>query len=247
MYSRILIISALLLTFVSASSVYAVAQSNIKVDAQQQTQAGGSNETSQVQSNAQIQSETTVEVNAEKDSRDENETNVQTQNQNRVENQGEENQINEQERVRVQSEQGSAVMVQVRSQVANAVQEMLQVADRNGGIGQQVRVIAQAQNQNQEKLEVNMEKVQSRSSIIKFFIGPDYREINNAKKLLEQNREHIRQLNEIKSQLMIQADQQNLAQQVQVLEEANLEIENSLEVEQKGFSLFGWALKLFVR
>lgn len=177
---------------------------------------------------------------------DDVENGVQAQNENKIQNQGEDNQIQNEEQQGGQNDQktkpesGSTVSAQRRSAVANAVQEMLQVADRNGGIGQEVKTIAQAQNQNQEKIEASLTKVQSRSGFAKFLIGPNYGEIKNAEKLLEQNREQIKQLNEIKSQLTNQGDEQTLATQIQTLEQANSEIENSLTKEKGGFSLFGW-------
>ncbi len=136
-------------------------------------------------------------------------------------------------------------MTQRRSQVANAVQEMLHVAERNSNLGQQIRVIAQSQNQNQEKVDANLERIQSRSRILRFFIGPDYNEISNANGILEQNREQIEQLNQIKNQITNQSDQQQLAEQIQVLEQANLQIEESLIPEQRKFSLFGWLFRSF--
>jgi hypothetical protein len=175
------------------------------------------------------------------------ETGNQVEQQTQTANQGETNQIqtNEQSGTQNGSKSGSAVAEQRKSKVANAVQEMLQVADRNGGIGQQVKTIAQSQTQNQEKLEISLQKVQSRSGFAKFFVGPNYREINNSKKILEQNKEQINQLNQVKNQLDNQGDAQNLTQQIQTLEQANLEIENSLEIAQKGFSLFGWMFRMF--
>jgi len=173
----------------------------------------------------------------------------QAQEQTQTANQGEDSQIqtNEQEGRQSQNKSGSAVAEQRKSQVANAVQEMLQVAERNNGIGQQVRIIAQTQTQNQEKLEVSLKKVQSRGGFAKFFVGPNYGEINNAKKLLEQNREQIEQLNQIENQLVNQGEEQTLTEQIQTLEQANLEIENSLNVSQKSFSLFGWMFRLFAK
>ncbi|MFA5778406.1 MAG: hypothetical protein WC870_02900 [Candidatus Paceibacterota bacterium] len=165
---------------------------------------------------------------------------VQVQNQNQIQNEGETSQIQNREQEETQNQSELAVTEQRKSTVANAVQGMLQVAERNGGIGQQVKVIAQNQNQNQEKLEVSLAKVQDRGGFAKFFIGPNYGEIENAEKILEQNREQVRQLNELKNQLVNQGDEQVLTQQIQALEQANLEIENSLKVERKGFSLFGW-------
>jgi hypothetical protein len=136
-------------------------------------------------------------------------------------------------------------LTQRRSQVANAVQEMLQVAERNGGVGEQIRTIAQNQNQNQEKIESSLAKVQNRNSLIRFIAGPNYGEINNAQKILEQNRQHIEQLNQIKNQIANQVDQQQLLEQIQLLEQSNLEVEGSLEDAQKGFSLLGWLFKVF--
>jgi len=173
-------------------------------------------------------------------------TPVQNQNQNQQQNQGEENQIQNQEQEAIEvKETGSVVAEQRKSQVANAVHEMLQVAERNGGIGEQVRTIAQAQNQNQEQLEISLEKVQKRNEFAKLFFGPDYEEINKAEQVLVQNREQIEQLNQLQNQLTNPEDQQVLTQQIQLLEQANLEIENSLNGEKGGFSLLGWMFKLF--
>jgi len=103
---------------------------------------------------------------------------------NQVQNQGETNQVQNQEQEATQAKSGNGLQVaeQRRSKVANAVQEMLQVAEKNGGIGQKVKTIAQTQTQNQDKLETSLQKVQSRSGFSKFFVRPNYGEANNAKK-----------------------------------------------------------------
>jgi len=237
--------SVLVVTFALAGNSYAVSQKGnagaigTGNQIQQQTQAANQGEASQIktQNSEQVQSRTGSQAG----------TGNQVQNQNQIKNQGETNQIrtNEQSGKQNESRPGSAVAEQRRSKVANAVQEMLRIAERNGGIGQQVRIIAQTQNQNQEKLEASLQKVQNRSGFVKFFIGPDYSGINNAREILEQNKEQIKQLNQIKNQLINQGDAQKLMQQIQTLEKANLEIENSLELAQKGFSLFGWMFRFF--
>lgn len=66
-------------------------------------------------------------------------------------------------------------------------------------------------------------------------------------KLLEQNREQIQKLNQIKTQLSDQKDQQQIAEQVQLLEQANQQTETSLNEAQKSFSIFGWILRLFAK
>jgi hypothetical protein len=162
----------------------------------------------------------------------------QVQNENRIQN-------SEQGGSQGQNSPGSATAQQRRSQVANAVQALLQVADRNDGIGQQVRTIARTQTQNQEKLEANLQAVQARSGLVKFLVGADIEKIKNAQNILEQNREQIKQLNQIKVQLSNQGDQQVLAEQVKLLEQTNSEFANSLSSSEGGFSLFGWMFKLF--
>lgn len=132
-----------------------------------------------------------------------------------------------------------------RSAVANAVQEMLQVAERVGGIGEQVREVAQNQIKTHEELELELEALESRSNFIKFLIGPKYNQIKVTQKLLEQNREQVQQLSEIKAQLKAESDQKVLDEQIQLLERANIEIEGSIESSQKGFSLLGWMMKIF--
>jgi hypothetical protein len=269
MKNKILVIGTIMMTFVLVSNAYAVTQNGagqrsgggsgvhepgtgiaspeLKEEGQgtgqglQDGTSNGSAKTSNTGAGTQTQQQTQQKL------QDGTETGNQVQNQNQVKNRGETNQIqtNEQSGTQNGNESGSAVAEQRKSKVANAVQEMLQVAEKNGGIGQQVKIIAQTQTQNQEKLETSLQKVQSRSGFAKFFVGPDYGEVNNAKKILEQNKEQIKQLSQVKNQLTNQGDAQNLTQQIQTLEQANLEIENSLGTAQKGFSLFGWMVRMF--
>lgn len=156
-------------------------------------------------------------------------------------------QVKDQQQLQDGSGAGTAVASQRRSNVANAVQQMIQVAEKNEGVGEQIRTIAQAQNQNQTNIDANLEKIQSRSGIAKFFIGPDYGQIKNAQKTLEQNRQQIEQLNQIKSQITNEGDQQILAEQIQILEQANQEVQDSLDKSQEGFSLLGWLFKMFAK
>lgn len=156
-------------------------------------------------------------------------------------------QVQTQQKLQDGSAEGEPVQnqEQKRSQVANAVQEMLQIAERNGGVGEQIRTIAQNQNSNQEGLQDRLEKIQGRGRFYKFLIGPNYGEINNAEKLLEENQEKIEELQQIKEELVSTLDIQSLEEQIQVLEESDLEFEKLLTESKKGISLFGWVSKLF--
>lgn len=142
-------------------------------------------------------------------------------------------------------DQRKRVSEERRSAVANAVQEMLQVAERVGGIGEQVREVAKNQIKTHEELELELESLESRRGLVKFLIGPKYSQIKVAQELLEQNREQIQKLGEIKAQIKTANDQKVLDEQIQLLENANIEIENSIEISRKGFSLLGWMMKIF--
>ena len=180
------------------------------------------------------------------EARDGEEDGSQAKNQNKIKNIGNGNVATGEEDIDDKSEKtsrGAAVSAERRSAVATAVHELLSVADRIGGIGQQVRVIAQAQNDDQEKIEDELADIQERGGFAKFFIGPKDEEINKAKELLKQNQDRITKLNEIKTQLKNTGDQKLLEEQIKVLEQANIAVENSITSEEKGFSLFGWLFK----
>jgi hypothetical protein len=226
-----IILTVILLGIVLVGNAYAVGQNSNPGTANQQTQVDNRGENTQIKNDDMVNSGGQVQQQTQQQLQDGTGDGNQVQNQ-----------INNQEETKqVQNDSE----IQRRSQVSNAVQEMIQMAERNGGVGEQIRTIAQTQNQNQIKLEESIEKVQKRSNLVKFIAGPDYKEINSAKKILEQNREQIQQINQIKMQLENSADQQVLTKQVQLLEVANLEIENVLNNSQKGFSLLGWMFKLF--
>lgn len=137
------------------------------------------------------------------------------------------------------------ILEQEISMVAGAVQEIVKVAERNGEIGQQIRAIAQTQTQNQEKLETSKQKIESRSGFAKFFIGPNYGEIKNSQKLLEQSKVQIEELDKLRTQLDDQGDQLQIIKQIQLLEQVNQQLETSLGKAQNAFSLFGWIFRLF--
>ncbi len=248
MKNKILTVSALIVAISFAISAYAVGQNDnagVANQNQQQTQTINQGEDSQIQTQNNEQAQKTDVV-------DEGEITIENQNQQQSQD-GDEtedqpgNNAQEKKQNQNQNKTGTATAEERRSLVANAVQEMLQVADRSGGIGQEIKTIAQTQTQNQEKLEAGLEKIKIRNGLIKLLVGPDYTEIDSAKKILEQNREQIKQLQEVKNKLVNQGDQQTLMQQIQNLEQINLEAENTLNSSQNGFSLFGWMFKLFAK
>jgi exonuclease VII small subunit len=67
---------------------------------------------------------------------------------------------------------------------------------------------------------------------------------SKVKETIEQNNQQIEQLIQIKDQFIESGDKEQLTEQIESLKQANLEVEDSLQEMQKGFSLFGWLSKL---
>lgn len=143
--------------------------------------------------------------------------------------------------------QAGSKATQRRSRVASSVQEMLWVAERNQGIGQQIRTIAQAQNQNQEQVEAQMEQVKNRGQLKKFFFGPDYKNLNSIEEKLKNHEEKLSQLRDLAEQIVDKADATKLQEQIDVMEQVKIELEKEVIEESKGFSLFGWLNKMLVK
>ncbi len=132
-----------------------------------------------------------------------------------------------------------------KSVVANAVAGMLKIADTNKGIGEQVKVIAQDQSSYQDAIEKSLGEAEDRSSITKFFIGPNYNKINEAKKLLQKSKVQVDQLNQIKSQVTNKDVAQKLTNQITLLKKVSAQTDKLIKESESTFSLFGWLVKMF--
>ncbi len=132
-----------------------------------------------------------------------------------------------------------------KNNVASAVEEILRATEKHEGIGEEVKAIALDQVVNQDAIETSLKEVESRGSFMKFLIGPKYSIINNAKKLIEKNKEHINKLNEINKALSSAVDSQKVTDQVSVLEQSSKQVEDYIKQSEEAFSLFGWLLRIF--
>ena len=143
--------------------------------------------------------------------------------------------------------QGTGTLMQIRMQVQTAARALIQAGANatTSGLGEQIRMIAQNQVENQARIQSSIEKIQQRSGLAKLFIGPNYGEVNNAQRLITQNTQQIRQLEQVAAQVSGSGDRQAITTQVKTLQEANNQLGNSLDEARGGFSLFGWIIKLF--
>jgi len=183
-----------------------------------------------------------------------NETGAQVQNQNQVktQNAGEDSQL--QVNTQEQESQGMPKGESPRSEsakenmsaVAQKVEELLTTKTTEGGIGEQVKQIAQEQTEAQDQIQTELAKVDSRGGLLKSLIGPNYQALKNMQKQMEQNQLRIQQLEQMKNQLINLGEITMVQETIQALTEQDTALQDRIALEEQTGSLLGWLFKLFV-
>lgn len=155
------------------------------------------------------------------------------------------NQVQNKSQEQNQEQQEQINAEQHRSAVANFVQSLLRVADKEEGIGQQVRTIAQQQNQSASATIQAVEKVKTRSKTKTFFFGSDYKNLGTLRSEMVQTRNRLEQLNKSLEGVQNEEDKTELQSQIKTLEQEQTKIESFIKTQEGKFSLFGWLVKLF--
>lgn len=131
-----------------------------------------------------------------------------------------------------------------RSVVATFVQSILSVADREGGIGEQVRVIAQQQNDALEETTEKIKGIENRNKIKTFLFGSDYKNLGALRSEMVKTRNRIEQLKRLVERTTVEEDKTTLQTQIQALELEQTKITDFITTNESKISLFGWLLKL---
>ena len=135
---------------------------------------------------------------------------------------------------------------QHRSVTADFVKGLLNIASRSaGGIGEQVKVIAQEQEQNEEKIADQIDAVQKRNKIKTFLIGTDYKNVGALRSEIVKTGNRIDQLKRLMEKTTNAADKAALQTQITSMEIEQVNTETFLKTSESTFSLFGWLRKLF--
>ena len=131
-----------------------------------------------------------------------------------------------------------------RSAVATFVKSLLEVADREGGIGAEVRAVAQAQQDSASTTATAITKVESKGKWQTFFFGSDYDSLGELRKELVTTQNNIDMLKKLADKSWYLGDKMELEAQIKTLEDAQAEITTFIDTHEGTFSLFGWAMKL---
>jgi hypothetical protein len=143
--------------------------------------------------------------------------------------------------------QGKLMSETHRSTVATFVHSLLSVADREGGIGTQVRTVAQSQNNSASTTVTAIKMVEDRGSLRTFLAGSDYKNLGVIRSEIATTSANIEKLKKLLSQATSDADKAELTVQIKALEEEKMKIDNYVKKNEERFSLFGWFNKLFVK
>lgn len=133
-----------------------------------------------------------------------------------------------------------------RSEVANFVQSLLEVADRvPGGIGEKVREVARAQNQAEDEVIEALDKIKKRSKIRRFLFGTDNKAVKEIKEQMQEARKRLGELEQAGGSLAEESVRQELQEQIEKFREEVNKVSAEVQAEEGRFSLFGWAKRLF--
>jgi hypothetical protein len=130
-----------------------------------------------------------------------------------------------------------------KSAVARAVAELNAAADRDGGIGEEVRMLAEEQGEVHIQVAERMDKVSKRGSFVRFFIGSDYTSLGEIRSALVTSENGIDVLRKVRSNTTPEI-QAALDSQIDILEVENANARAFIEDQEGAFSLFGWLVKL---
>ncbi len=169
---------------------------------------------------------------------------VKNQNQVQTKNAGEEQQLSVQTQ---ESEQLNQNLDDSFQKVSDQVHQLIDTVGAKGGIGQQVRDIAQNQEKIQDHIKLNLSQLASQSAVSKFFVGSDKKAVKEMEQQREQNRLLIQQLEELKTQTKNSGDLNQIQATIDLLTYQNTSLEEKINQENKINGLFGWLVNLFNR
>lgn len=133
------------------------------------------------------------------------------------------------------------------SEVASFVQSLLGVANREGGIGAQVRVVAQSQHDSASTSAAAIAKVEARGTFRTLLLGSDYHSLGQLRSEMATTSANIAKLKGLLSNATTDSNKAELSAQIQVLENSQAQIAAFVQAHESSFSFFGWLAKLFAK
>ncbi len=145
------------------------------------------------------------------------------------------------------NDNGELTAEQHRSTVASFVQSLRTVADHEGIIGTQVRVIAEAQDNEASTSAEAITRVANKGKFSTFLFGSDYASLGQLRSEMVTTQNNIDQLKTLLTQATTATDKAELAAQIKVLEDSQVKLDAFVTAHENTFSLFGWFTRWFAK
>ena len=133
-----------------------------------------------------------------------------------------------------------------RSTVSTSVQSLLNAADKEqGGVGEQVRGVAQQLSESNDRIANALDKIQNRNKFKTFLIGTDYKNIGQLRSEMVKTRNQIDWLNRLLDKTTSEESKTSIQGQISSLELEQQKIDDFLKANESKFSMLGWFVKVF--
>jgi len=167
---------------------------------------------------------------------------VKNANEVKTQNQGEDQKLS----VKTQkSEQLNQAVDDSLTKVSDQVKELIETVGAKGGIGPEVKEIAQSQTKLQNEIKSDVVQLNSRGTLTKLLVGSDKKLIKSMEQKMEQNRLMIQQLEELKIQTKNTGDLKQMEETIGLMIYQNTSLQNKIDKESKSNGMFGWLVNLF--
>jgi len=131
-----------------------------------------------------------------------------------------------------------------RSAVADIVRKLLLDADRDGGIGAEVRAIASLQASSSENSAKAMDTLGNEGGFKKFLLGPDFKSLGDLRSTMMTTQNSIERLTRARDRATSASVRADLDVQITALKGVASSTDAFVKSHQGGFSLFGWLVRL---
>ena len=132
-----------------------------------------------------------------------------------------------------------------QSQVAAQVQTLLSVANRDGGIGDDVRAVAQEMASTSDESAQAKAQVEGRPGWLTFLIGTDYGNLGTLRSDIVKTQNQIQRLTDARNRTTDVTAQAELDAQITALQDSASTTDAFVVSNESKFSLFGWLARLF--
>lgn len=144
-----------------------------------------------------------------------------------------------------EDEEDDDVAKEYKNEVAQFIHNLKAIGEMEGGIGEQVRVVAQAQNDSENEVEDSIKEIEDRHGFVEFLVGPKYGSIAQIKAVIAENEARIKVLNDLSGQITDPAVKTVFQDQITILSQQNANLQKFVADTEDGISLFGWLVKMF--